>query len=283
MLFRSKIPEALVLVDTLLLARDTLVPWDSLLAAIGRRDPRAASALTDRITLTDGMSALLRARLLVADAIRWRGIDSAQSESRLSSAEQIDEGTPLAGEARLESFRIRIRGVDSIPQLKELSNRIQELGEGVGPVAPSAAQLAGFTNRVALAADSVAPGSPTGDLRLFIAGEMARDSLGAVRFAANQFHRIVREWPGSPFAPKAVLALILLEPSQADSLRQVLQATYPSSPYVEMVENGQSPEFIVLEDSLRRFAAGFRPEGRTAPRPVREIRPGAAPRQPVNR
>jgi hypothetical protein len=279
----GRIPEAIGLVDSLLLARDTLAPWDSLLAAVARHDPEAAASLTDRIRDADGMPPLLRARLLVADAARWRASDPERSEGRLTSAEQIAEGTPLAGEARLESFRIRVRAVDSIAQLTELGDRIEELGEGVGPVAPRAAQLAGFTHRVALAADSVPPGSPRGDLRLFIAGEMARDSLGADRFAAHQFHRIAREWPGSPFAPKALLALILLEPSQADSLRQVLQATYPSSPYLAMVADGVSPDFLVLEDSLRRFAAGFRPEGRGAPRPVRETRPGAAPREPVNR
>ena len=34
-----------------------------------------------------------------------------------------------------------------------------------------------------------------------------------------------------------------------------------------MIEGGDSPEYVALEDSLRRFASGFRPEGRRAPRP----------------
>jgi hypothetical protein len=129
----------------------------------------------------------------------------------------------------------------------------------------------------------VPAGSPRGDLRLFIAAEMARDSLAADRFAARQFHRLVDEWPGSPFAPKAMLALILLEPDRSDSLRSALLDRYPGSPYVAMIEGGASPEYEVLEDSLRRFATGFRPEGRRAPTPLRENRPTAAPREPVNR
>ena len=79
-------------------------------------------------------------------------------------------------------------------------------------------------SKVALAADSVSAGSPRGDLRLFIAGEIARDSLLADRFAARQFRRVAGEWPSSPFAPKAMLALILLQPDRADSLRAALLA-----------------------------------------------------------
>jgi len=279
----GRLPEALALVDTLLAARDTMTPWDSLAAAVGRHDPPAAAALTDRINQTEGMPATLRARLLVADAARWREADVTRSEERLAAAEQVAEGTPIAGEARLEALRVRVRAVDSLVQLRELIGRIEELSEGTGPVAPRAAQLAGFAEKVALAADSVPAGSPRGDLRLFIAGEMARDSLLADRFAAHQFERVVGEWPSSPFAPKAMLALIVLQPDRADSLRAALLAGYPGSPYIAMIEGGDSPEYVALEDSLRRFASGFRPEGRRAPPPTRENRPGAAPREPVNR
>jgi hypothetical protein len=279
----GRLPEALAMVDTLLAGRDTLTPWDSLVAAVGRRDPAAAAALTDRINQTEGMPPGLRARLFVADASRWRVVDVARSEERLHAAEQVAEGTPIAAEARLAALLVRLQAVDSLAQLNELIDRIEELSEGSGPVAPRAAQLAGFARKVALAADSVPVGSPRGDLRLFIAGEMARDSLLADRFAARQFRRVVTEWPASPFAPKAILALILLQPERADSLRVELLVAYPGSPYLAMIEGGDSPEYIVLEDSLRRFANGFRPEGRRAPPPPRENRTGAAPREPVNR
>lgn len=279
----GRLPEALAIVDTLLAERDTMTPWESLVAAVGRRDPPAAAALTDRINQTEGMPNALRARLFVADAARWREVDVTRSEERLAAAEEVARGTPIASEARLAALTVRLRAVDSLAQLNELVDRIEELSEGSGPVAPRAAQLAGFARRVALAADSVPVGSARGDLRLFIAGEMARDSLLADRFAARQFLRVVTEWPASPFAPKAMLALILLQPDQADSLRTALLAAYPGSPYLAQIEAGDSPEYEVLEDSLRRFADGFRPEGRRSLPLPRENRTGAAPRQPVNR
>jgi hypothetical protein len=279
----GRLPEALAIVDTLLGVADTLVPWDSLVAAVGRHDPEAASALTDRIAQAPRLPSVTRAALLAADAARWREADSARSEARLVEAAKVGEGTPIASEARLERVLNRLRSVDSLPELLEQVTRLEDLAEVVGPVGPRAAQLAGFARRVALAVDSVPAGSPRGDLRLFIAGEMARDSLIADRLAARQFHRVVTEWPASPFAPKAMLALILLQPDRADSLRGALLADYAASPYVAMIEGGSSPEYAVLEDSLRRFASAFRPEGRRAPLPVRENRPTAAPREPVNR
>jgi hypothetical protein len=161
--------------------------------------------------------------------------------------------------------------------------QLEELGEQTGPAAPRAAQFAAVARRTALAADSTPAGSPGGDLRLFIAAEMARDSLAADRFAVRQFRRVVADWPESPFAPKALLALALLEPQQADSLHQVLVDRYPASPYLAMARGGDPPEYAVLEDSLRRFAVSFRPEGRRSLPPVRPDRPQGAPREPVNR
>lgn len=279
----GRLPEALVIADTLLAVGDTLAPWDSLVAAVALHDPEAGSALTDRIAATPALPAGIRAGVLVADAARWRRADPERSEARLVAAETIGEGTPLAREARLEVLRNRLRAVDSLPELFELIPRLEELGEGVGPAAPRAAQLAGFARKVAQAADSVPAGSPRGDLRLFIAGEMARDSLAADRFAARQLRRVVVEWPSSPFAPKALLALILLEPDGADSLRAELVNGYAGSPYLTMIEGESSVEYAALEDSLRRFASGFRPEGRRAPQPVREDLPRVTPREPVNR
>lgn len=274
----GRVSETMVLVDSLLAVPDSTVPWDSLLAMVSRHDPEAGSRLTDRVAAARGLSPTLRARLLTAEGERWRETDPARSEARLVAAEQMAEGTPAGYEASLQAILLKVRNVDSIGQLQELIGRFEEIGEGSGPVAPRALQLAGFTRRLALTADSVPPGLPTGDLRLFLAGEMARDSLAAERFAAAQFRRVVSQWPASPFAPKALLALILLQPDRADSLRAALLASYPASPYVAMIEGGDSPEYAVLEDSLRRFAVSFRPEGRIGPaRPVN--RPTTTPRE----
>lgn len=281
----GRLDEVSVLIDTLLAARDTLVPWDSLLAGAGRHDREVASRFTDRIVADGAVSLGVRGRLLVGDALRWRDTDPARSDARLAEVERLAAGNVQAAEARLEGLRIEISAVDSLPDLLRWVTRVEDLSEGTGPVAPVALQLAGLARRVVQAADSVAPGAPDGDLRLFLAGETARDSLGAERLATRQFRRVAREWPQSPFAPKAILVLILLEPARADSLRDLLRSTYSTSPYLAMIDGGASPEYLALEDSLQRFALGFRPEGR---RPtVQQVRPQpapqASPREPVNR
>jgi hypothetical protein len=281
----GRLPEASALVDSLLASRDTLVPWDSLVAAAARHDREGASHLTDRIVADSTLRLPLRCRLLVADAIRWREDDLARSDARLDQMEQLAGGNLQAADSRLEALRLRVRILETLPALNEWIARVEGIGEGTGQVGPQAARLAGAARQVVLAADSVPAGAPSGDLRLFLAAELARDSLDAPRIATRQFQRVVTDWPQSPFTPKAILALMLLEPGQADSLRDVLRASYGGSPYVALIESGASPEYEALEDSLRRFAGSFRPEGRRpAAAPIRrEDRPAPAPRQPVNR
>lgn len=285
----GRLDEASLLLDSLLADRDTLVPWDSLLAGAARHDPEAASKLTDRIVAESGVPLPVRCRLLVADAVRWRPTDRARSDARLAQMERLSARSLQAADARMAALRLEVEEVDSLPELIAWASRAEDLAEGTGQVGPVALQLAGQARRVILAADSVAAGAPNGELRLFLAGEIARDSLGANRLAARQFRRIAAEWPQSPFAAKALLALIPLEPSGADTVRQRLSTTYAASPYLAMIENGASAEYQVLEDSLFRFSVNFRPGAR---RPgVQNVRPQnpapapapAAPREPVNR
>ncbi|HWA57749.1 MAG TPA: hypothetical protein VG692_10875 [Gemmatimonadales bacterium] len=281
----GRLPEANAVADSLLAARDTLVPWDAIVSLTAGHDRDAAARLTDRLVADTILPLAQRARLLVADAERWRPTDVARSDARITQMEQLAAGNPQAGAARLEGLRLQLQEIDAIPALRAWIERVEALSEGTGQVAPEALRLAATATRVVLTADSVDAGSPAGDLRLFLAGELARDSLEAARLAAVQFGRVVREWPGSPFAPKAVLALIVLEPAGADSLQGVLQARYGGSPYVALIQTGASAEYEALEDSLRRFAGSFRPEARrlAPPAPIqRQDRPAAAPREPVN-
>jgi hypothetical protein len=287
----GRLEETSQLVDSLLSERDTLVPWDSLLAGAARHDPEAAARLTDRIVAEKDLPLGLRCRLLVADAVRWRPTDLARSDARLAQMERLAAGSLQAADARMSALRLELSEVDSLPALSAWATRAEDLAEGTGQVGPVALQLAGQARRMLQVADSVAPGAPNGDLRLFLGGEIARDSLGAPRLALRQFQRIVNDWPRSPFAAKALLALIPLEPARADSLQQVLSTSYAASPYLAMIENGASAEYEALEDSLLRFSLSFRPGTR---RPgIQNLRPQnapstpaptpAAPREPVNR
>jgi hypothetical protein len=104
---------------------------------------------------------------------------------------------------------------------------------------------------------AVTPPTPQGDLRLFFAGEVARDSLQAPRLAAGIFRRILDWWPSSPYAAKVVLATQQLDTAWADSARAILEARYPDSPYLALIRGESTPAYKQLEDSLGAFAASL--------------------------
>lgn len=278
----GRIAEAEAMADSLIAEADSAAPYDSVHAGFVRHDSAAASRFADRIGAATTLPAALRTALLLQDARRLSEADSAAADRRFAEAQKAGSGTPLAVEAKLQAAAARIARAESAELLRDAADNLEDLSEGSGPAGARAQQLAAAVRRVILVADSAPPGSPGGDLRLFLAAELARDSLGAPRFAARQFQRIVTEWPGSDFAPKALLALIALDPASGDSLLGIVRVRYATSPYVLFASGEDVPAYAALEDSLRRFAETFRPEGRrSTPHPARPgTRPGQQPTQP---
>lgn len=279
----GRVAEAVATADSLLVQRDSLAPWDSLLTWMRRHDPESATALTGRLVADSLLPRPMRVRLILGDAEFWLPRDSARGERRFSEAEGLGQGTPLVNEIRVRAAMARIRLVADLALLQDRWQELEDLTEIAGPLAGEAARLASAAERVAIAADSTPAGLVGGDLRLFIAAEQARDSVGNSAFAAVQFRRIAAEWPESPYAAKAVLALMALQPEGRDSLREVLELDYPGNPYVVLAQGGDSPDYTVLEDSLRRFALSFRPDSRRPgpPRPRPQGQPDElAPPQP---
>jgi hypothetical protein len=141
-------------------------------------------------------------------------------------------------------------------------------------VAQEVRQLQATALRVMSSYDSVPAGAPQGDLRLFLLGEAARDSLEAPQLAHGIFMRVLSEWPDSPYAPKAVLAAQQLDPEWADSGRVLLETRYLGSPYLAMIRGEEATAYRFLEDSLGAFAAGLAVQSRRSPpRPGRPEAP----------
>jgi hypothetical protein len=280
----GRYPESLAIADSLLAERDSTAPWQALVAALAAGDPEGAAQLTDRLAAVPELPASLRARLLLEDGERWLLVETARAEDRFGEAERAGRGTPVQAEVRYHQARALVRQAATIAELRAATDRMEYFGDEAGSYAARTAQLEFNARQVLVLSDSTAPGLPNGDLRLFVAGELARDSLGARRLAAAHFRRLATEWPDSPFAPKALFALIDLEGGDADSLRQVVLARYSDSPYLIMAQGHDAPAFQVLEDSLRRFVAAHRPDA-LLPAPVARPRPTpqpAAPRQPAD-
>jgi hypothetical protein len=279
--------EALAMADSLLASGDTTFAWDSVVAALGRQDPRAASSLVDRLQNDPRATDAVRAERLYDDAIRLAAADSARAMARLNEAARVP-GTHEGGErARLRLLRLALGNARTLDDLPPLGDSLAVLAARSSGSALEASALTGIVARLRLLPDSTGPGVPLGDLRLFLGAEAARDSLGAAALAAGLFRRLADDWPASPYAPKALLAAGQLDPAGADTSLARLDSLYADSPYLAVVRGGDAPGYRALEDSLAAFAAtqlvagarrqapGVRPPGAGGVEPA----PGQHPRQ----
>ena len=273
--------EAFALADSLMAQRDTTRRWDSGVVALGQQDPIAASTLVDRIRRLPGQTQESQARLLFEDGVRVARVDTSRAARRLREASETGGTGNSAGRARLELLRLDLTRVsrpeDLPPILDSLTATIQRY-----KISDQTTQLGPAIAAVHAAATAVTPPTPQGDLRLFLAGEAARDTLQAPRLAAGIFRRILDWWPSSPYAAKVVLATQQLDTTWADSARAILEVRYPDSPYLALIRGEPTPAYKQLEDSLGAFAASL--AARPAPAGVRRRQPvGESDIQPRRR
>jgi hypothetical protein len=76
---------------------------------------------------------------------------------------------------------------------------------------------------------------------LFLAGEVARDSLRSRALAHTLFKQVLTTRPGAPVAPKALLAAASVMPDSAESYHARLREEYPTSPYTMQLDRPNSP------------------------------------------
>jgi tetratricopeptide (TPR) repeat protein len=276
-------PEAFALADSLMAQPDTTRRWDSVAVALGQQDPLAAATLVDRIRRLPSQTGESQARLLLDDGLRLARVDTARAARRLREASKTGGTGDAAGRARLELLRLELTRVSRPEDLLPLMDSVKavaqrfKLSDQVTQLGPAMASVHATTT-------AVTPPTPQGDLRLFLAGEAARDTLAAPRLAAGIFRRILDWWPNSPYAAKVVLATQQLDTAWADSARAILELRYPDSPYLALIRGEPTPAYLQLEDSLGAFAASLAaipaPAGvRRTPRSVNqsEIPPGRRP------
>jgi tetratricopeptide (TPR) repeat protein len=263
--------EALALVDTILAgSQSSDAPWDSLVAALGRSDPAVAGALTDRLAVLDSLPADLRARLLLADAERWRERDTARARLRWEQATLVAPTRPVQASARMELTGRALAVAAGPDELRPMVDTLAAIGELGGRAGADAVRRRSALQQALARMDSLRPdtaGSPEGDIILFLTAESLRDSVGAARAAAGLFTLLVDRHPGSPYAPKAILARAALEPARAESLLADMSIRYPGSPYLLALRGAPADSFLALEDSLRRWSRpAVGPPGRGVPR-----------------
>jgi len=280
--------EALTVADSLLAAHDSMFAWDSVIAALGRQDPRAASKLVDRLGNDSKVAREIRARRLYEDGVRLADVDTVRAVARLEEAARL-AGREESGErARIRLLRFALSRTRTVDELAPLGDSLAALAARPSVAAAEAAALQGTVRRLRVLPDSAASTVPLGDLRLFLGAEAARDSLVAPALAATLFRRLIDDWPASPYAPKALLAAGQLDPGGADAFRARLDSLYADSPYLAIARGQDAPGYRLLEDSLSAFAAAqsygrvrAQPGLRRRPIPVDEDEPAAGRRRPV--
>jgi hypothetical protein len=269
--------QTIALADSLLARNDSAIVWDSVLVALGRSDPLAASKLVDHLRAQPKTTPATHARRLLEDGARLASIDTARATQRLLEASRVGAGTESGERAQLHLLRVKLARIQQPAELSSADSGLRRLAPVTSGVTSEVRQLRFLVGWVRAQADSIQPGTPQGDLRLFLSAETARDSLGAPLLAARLFRRIAEEWPASPYAPKALLAGQQLDTVWADTARALLSEHYSDSPYLAYVRGEDAPAFRQLEDSLRAFAAAEPVRAEPLGSPVRgehPIRPG---------
>jgi hypothetical protein len=242
---------AVAIADSFLARRDSVAPWDTLLAALGRHDPRAASSLLDRL---DSVGPPARhARWLYDDAQRLAVVDPARADERLSAAAAVADAGDVRAEARLASIGLALRAAPDVAALAASADSLAALTADEGTSAGRVGQLQAAVVEIR-AADSLPPLTPQADIRLFLAAEAARERLNNRALAATLLRHLLDRTPDSPYAPKALLALGAVDSAAADSARAVVEERYAGSPYAAAVRGEISDGYRVLEDSLGAFA-----------------------------
>ncbi len=258
------------LLDSLEAAGDSTVRWDPLFAALGNKDPRAATSLVDRAVKSPGVRPGSAAGWLLQDAQRIETRDRAAAERRYQQAESLDSASETGSAARAARARILARDAASVADLDRITAL---LSADTGAAASFASQQLAMNVGIVLSADSALNARlDQSDMRGFLAAEVARDQLRAPSLAVRLFQRVAETWPESPYAAKAVLAGLLLAPGDS-AARARLDSMYQLDPYVLAVRGGDPPGLRALEDSLAAFSAQLR-AARDSIAPTRRNEPG---------
>jgi tetratricopeptide (TPR) repeat protein len=277
----GQLPRALALADSLLAQHDTARVWDSVVVAMGRENPAAASALIDKLQSQPVRSPEIRARQLLEDGIRLVPLDTAAASRRFHQAAELSGKREVAGRARLQLLLLDLRRISAAEELPPLISSLKEISTRYETVADKSDQLGTIVTEVHQAATQVTWETPKGDMRLFLAAEMARDSMRSLQLAKNLLRRILDDYPNSPYSAKVVLAVQQLDPAWADSARTLLEGRYSGSPYLAVIRGEDPVEYRQLEDSLGAFSATL--SVRTARPDVRRGAAGRAIDQPKRR
>jgi hypothetical protein len=247
---------AIVLLTPLIEVADTTVQWGVVLGVMAQHDPRMTDTLLARLLAMPRVKPDLQASWVIAAAKGADLVHDSTTTDRLLRQLLAMPNSPPVIEGRTMAAIRRFAAVTSVAALKA---EVDTLTGGRGLQASLGFQLQELVRNALRIIDQVpasVPGTPQGDMAMFVLAESARDSLRAPRLAASLFSRMEHDWPASPYTPKAVLARVSLEADSAAALRARF-ASFSDSPYLGLVMGRTDAGVGPLEDSLQTFTRAF--------------------------
>jgi hypothetical protein len=248
--------QALVDLAPPLAAADTSIRWINYVDVFAAHNSAAADRLLVNLFAFPNVGDEQRSAWLLAAVQSAMAFDPAAADRRLSQLVTRPPGHAMS-EGKLIRIQRQIVGATTIPRLRLLLDSLRhaaELPEG-SLEATRASAMERNGQRLVSGNDSTRAGAPVGDLAMFALAEFARDSFASPRLAGWLFSRLERDWPQSPYLPKALLARAALEPDSAATLLARVQLRYSASPYVAAANGnrGGQARVVQLEDSLGKF------------------------------
>ena len=203
---------------------------------------------TDMVAAASDSLVLIRAQLAV-DA----GDTATANQELLSLAERA--GGVTAAVARIAVARNRLRSLHRLEQLGEIRALL------LPAIAAAEAQI--LIRSIRLVDVMVRRSAQTGQpLALFAAAEIARDDLGAPHLAYTLFRAYAEVGAQTPWAAKALLAAVALDPvaPDANDLRDRLQSL-PPNPYTQVVSGAEDQgTYETAEERLTRSLIALKSE-----------------------
>ncbi len=248
------VDSALALLSPLAHPPDPTVDWMPLVTTAAATDRAGADTLIGWLNAEPGIKPLHRDSLLLAALRGALAGDSGAVEARYRRIAAVRVGPVIAEAQGLYAEWLFQRVSDSATLQRAIDSTTDLAGGEFG--ASLAAYRAASLRRLALylvALDSTTePGSPRGDLTMFVAATFARDSLHAPSLAASYLRRVEAGWPESPYRAKAMFLRSTLVPDSSSAILARLAAD-TTNPYVRLAEGRGSPRLANLEDSLDTY------------------------------
>jgi hypothetical protein len=198
------------------------------LRTLAKSDRPAADSIV-QITQDGRASRLERARLSVA-AASWSELagDAAAARRHYDRALEITADTALVTDVVTRLVMLDVRAAATLADAHALVERARRR-------AAATAELSRVDTALRLAARLAKADDSTG-ASLFLAGEVARDAVGAPSLARSLFLGVARDRPRSSLAPKALLAAASLTSDSASTWRKRVLSQYTDSPYAHMLD-----------------------------------------------